>query len=84
MGFTYWNDAQQAKPITVAKPPTLEKYKKLNIYTAEGKTIKYKNKNILPLLIALCLPKRLVIIHCPGHGKRDDKSSRLRSNNVAD
>jgi ribonuclease HI len=36
------------------------------LLTAEGKTIKNKQE-ILDLLATLWLPKKLAIIHCPGH-----------------
>ncbi|XP_058598889.1 uncharacterized protein LOC131519634 [Neofelis nebulosa] len=43
-------------------------YRERGLLTAEGKTIKNKEE-ILALLKALWLPKRLAIIHCPGHQK---------------
>ena len=43
-------------------------YQERGLLTAEGKTIKNKDE-ILQLLKALWLPKRLAIIHCPGHQK---------------
>ena len=45
-----------------------EMYRRRGLLTSEGKEIKNKNE-ILDLLQALFLPKRLSIIHCPGHQK---------------
>lgn len=55
--------ALKSEPVTLAKVLTTKKDIKLNIYTAEGKTIQNNNKNILPLLTALWLCKRLSIIY---------------------
>ena len=44
-------------------------YHERGLLTAEGKTIKNKD-GILQILKTLWLPKRMVIIHCPGHQKR--------------
>lgn len=49
--------------------------------TAEGKTIKNEDE-ILQLLKAFWLPKRLAIIHCPGHQK--ETKPMARGNNLAD
>ncbi|XP_069413138.1 uncharacterized protein [Ovis canadensis] len=43
-------------------------YRERGLLTAEGKTIKNKEE-IKALLAALWLPKKLAIIHCPGHQK---------------
>lgn len=56
-------------------------YRERGLLTAEGKTIKNKDE-ILTLLAALWLPKRLAIIHCPGHQKTNDPVS--RGNALAD
>ena len=45
-----------------------EIYQRRGLLTSEGKEIKNKNE-ILHLLQALFLPKKLSIIHCPGHQK---------------
>ena len=45
-----------------------EIYWRRGLLTSKGKEIKNKNE-ILDLLQALFLPKRLSIIHCPGHQK---------------
>ena len=45
-----------------------EIYQRRGLLTSEGKEIKNKNE-ILDLLQALFLPKKLSIIHCPGHQK---------------
>lgn len=44
-------------------------YMERGLLTAEGKTIKNKQE-ILELLKALWLPKKLAVMHCPGHQKR--------------
>ena len=50
--------------------------------TAEGKTIKNKDE-ILQLLKALWLPKRVLIIHCPGHWKKKKERKKVaRDNNL--
>lgn len=41
-------------------------YKERRLLTVEGKVIKNKDE-ILAFLKALWLPKKLAIIHCPGH-----------------
>ena len=56
-------------------------YRERGLLTAEGKTIKNKEE-ILALLKALWLPKRLAIIHCPGHQK--PVTPVARGNNLAD
>ena len=43
-------------------------YQERGLLTAEGKSIKNKDE-ILQLLEALWLPKRVAFIHCPGHQK---------------
>ena len=45
-------------------------YIERGLLTAEGKTIK-NEETILELLQALWLPKKLAIVHCPGHQKGD-------------
>ena len=45
-----------------------EIHRRRGLLTSEGKEIKNKNE-ILDLLQALFLPKRLSITHCPGHQK---------------
>ncbi|VFV23716.1 Hypothetical predicted protein [Lynx pardinus] len=52
-----------------------------NTAEAEGKDIKNKEE-ILALLAALWEPKKLAIVHCPGHQKATDPVS--RGNNLAD
>ncbi|XP_078300540.1 uncharacterized protein LOC144615914 [Panthera onca] len=56
-------------------------YRERGLLTVEGKTIKNKEE-ILALLKALWLPKRLAIIHCPGHQK--PVTPVARGNNLAD
>ena len=56
-------------------------YRERGLLTAEGKTIKNKEE-IKALLAALWLPKKLAIIHCPGHQKSDTLTS--KGNNLAD
>ena len=56
-------------------------YRERGLLTAEGKTIKNKEE-ILALLKALWLPKRLAIIYCPGHQK--PVTPVARGNNLAD
>ncbi|XP_053752132.1 uncharacterized protein LOC128775279 [Panthera pardus] len=56
-------------------------YRERGLLTVEGKTIKNKEE-ILALLKALWLPKRLAIIHCPGHQKLVTPVA--RGNNLAD
>ena len=58
-----------------------EIYRRRGLLTSEGKEIKNKNE-ILALLEALFLPKRLSIIHCPGHQKGD--SPQAKGNRLAD
>ena len=50
-------------------------YRERKLLTAEGKTIKDKDE-ILALLMALWLTKKLAIIHCPGHRKGDNPVTR--------
>jgi hypothetical protein len=50
-------------------------YTKRGLLMAEGKTIKNKQE-ILNLLAALWLPKKLAIIHCPGHQKAETPIAR--------
>ena len=56
-------------------------YRRRGLLTSEGKEIKNKSE-ILALLKALFLPKRLSIIHCPGHQKGN--SAEARGNRMAD
>nr|AEF12610.1 pol protein [Porcine endogenous retrovirus B] len=56
-------------------------YKQRGLLTSAGREIKNKEE-ILSLLEALHLPKRLAIIHCPGHQKAKDLIS--RGNQMAD
>ncbi|XP_060222450.1 protein NYNRIN-like isoform X1 [Meriones unguiculatus] len=56
-------------------------YQERGLLTAEGKTIKNKEE-ILWLLKALWLPKKLAIIHCPGHQRNNTKIA--VGNNLAD
>ena len=58
-----------------------EIYRRRGLLTSEGKEIKNKSE-ILALLKALFLPKRLSIIHCPGHQKGN--SAEARGNRMAD
>lgn len=58
-----------------------EIYRRRGLLTSEGKDIKNKAK-ILALLEALFLPKRLSIIHCPGHQKGHNPEA--RRNRLAD
>jgi ribonuclease HI len=46
-------------------------YRQRRLLTSAGKDIKNKEK-ILSLLEAIHLPKKLAIIHCPGHQKGHD------------
>lgn len=55
--------------------------KERGLLTAEGKTIKHK-KEILALLKALWKPKKVAIIHCPGHQKGNGPIP--RGNNLVD
>lgn len=57
-----------------------EIYRRRGLLTSEGKEIKNKDE-ILALLKALFLPKRLSIIHCPGHQK--GHSAEARGNRMA-
>ena len=50
-------------------------YRERGMLTAEGKSIKNKEE-IVSLIDALWLPKKLAIIHCPGHQKPTDPVSR--------
>jgi ribonuclease HI len=56
-------------------------YRKRGFLTSEGKNIK-NAQEILALLEALWLPKKVVIIHCPGHQKGDHPEA--RGNRAAD
>ncbi|XP_033087126.1 uncharacterized protein LOC117094901 [Trachypithecus francoisi] len=56
-------------------------YKERGLLTAEGKDIKNKEE-ILNLLAALWEPKKLAIVHCPGHQKATNPVT--RGNNLAD
>ena len=56
-------------------------YRERGLLMAEGKMIKNKEE-IKALLLALWLPKKLAIIHCPGHQKSDTLTS--KGNNLAD
>ncbi|XP_023068770.1 uncharacterized protein LOC111543135 [Piliocolobus tephrosceles] len=56
-------------------------YRERGLLTAEGKDIKNKEE-ILALLAALWEPRKLAIVHCPGHQKTTDMVS--RGNNLAD
>ncbi|XP_029779157.1 uncharacterized protein LOC115278806 [Suricata suricatta] len=56
-------------------------YRERGLLTAEGKNIKNKNE-IIALLKAIWAPKKLAIVHCPGHQKVTDPIS--RGNNTAD
>ncbi|XP_063134946.1 uncharacterized protein LOC134483666 [Rattus norvegicus] len=58
-----------------------EIYRRRELLTPKGKDIKNKAK-ILALLEALFLPKRLSIIHCPGHQKGHNPET--RRNQLAD
>ncbi|XP_032745407.1 uncharacterized protein LOC116888229 [Rattus rattus] len=58
-----------------------EIYRRRGLLTSEGKDIKNKAE-ILALLEALFLPKRLSIIHCPGHQKGHNPEA--RGNRLAD
>uniref|UniRef100_UPI0000DD5CC8 Reverse transcriptase/ribonuclease H n=1 Tax=Moloney murine leukemia virus TaxID=11801 RepID=UPI0000DD5CC8 len=85
--------AQRAELIALTQALKMAEGKKLNVYTdsryafatahltSEGKEIKNKDE-ILALLKALFLPKRLSIIHCPGHQK--GHSAEARGNRMAD
>lgn len=52
-----------------------EIYKRQGLLTSAGKEIKNKTE-ILVLLRALFLPKKVSIIHCPGHQKGNDLVAR--------
>ncbi|XP_053059813.1 uncharacterized protein LOC128311890 isoform X2 [Acinonyx jubatus] len=56
-------------------------YRERGLLTAEGKDIKNRDE-ILALLVAIWAPKKLTIVHCPGHQKITDPIS--RGNNLAD
>lgn len=56
-------------------------YQERGLLTAEGKTIKNKQE-ILNLLAAMWEPKRLAIIHCPGHQR--DETPIAKGNRLAD
>ncbi|KAM4878018.1 uncharacterized protein RHO17_007356 [Thomomys bottae] len=58
-----------------------EIYRRRGLLTSEGKDIKNKAE-IIALLTALFLPKRLSIMHCPGHQKGE--SMEARGNRLAD
>jgi ribonuclease HI len=50
-------------------------YRETDFLTSEGKNIK-NAQEILALLEALWLPKKMAIIHCPGHQKGDHPKTR--------
>ena len=50
-------------------------YQERGLLMAEGRTIKNKQE-ILNLLTAVWLPAKLAIIHCQGHQKADNPSSK--------
>ncbi|VFV39610.1 pol_fenv1 ame: full=pol polyprotein contains:, partial [Lynx pardinus] len=56
-------------------------YRERRLLTAEGKDIKNRDE-ILALLVAIWAPKKLAIVHFPGHQKITDPIS--RGNNLAD
>ncbi|XP_060026124.1 uncharacterized protein LOC132531985 [Lagenorhynchus albirostris] len=56
-------------------------YRERGLLTAEGKDIKNKEE-ILALLAAIWEPKKLAIVHCPGHQKPTNPVA--RGNNLAD
>ena len=56
-------------------------YRERRLLTAEGKDIKDRDE-ILALLVAIWAPKKLAIVHCPGHQKITDPIS--PGNNLAD
>uniref|UniRef100_A0A8C9DWT4 Uncharacterized protein n=2 Tax=Phocoena sinus TaxID=42100 RepID=A0A8C9DWT4_PHOSS len=56
-------------------------YRERGLLTAEGKDIKNKEE-ILALLVAIWEPKKLAIVHCPGHQKPTNPVA--RGNNLAD
>ncbi|XP_045855713.1 protein NYNRIN-like [Meles meles] len=58
-----------------------EIYRRRGLLTSDGKEIKNKTE-ILALLRALFLPKKLSIMHCPGHQKGDTPEA--RGNRLAD
>ncbi|XP_048200257.1 LOW QUALITY PROTEIN: protein NYNRIN-like [Perognathus longimembris pacificus] len=58
-----------------------EIYSRRGLLTSEGKEVKNK-REILALLHALFLPRKLSIMHCPGHQKGD--SPIARGNRMAD
>lgn len=58
-----------------------EMYRRRGLLTSDGKEIKKKTE-ILALLKALFLPKKLSIMHCPGHQKGD--SPEAKGNRLAD
>ena len=58
-----------------------EIYRRRGLLTSEGREIKNKAE-ILALLKALFLPRKLSIIHCPGHQKGD--APEARGNRLAD
>nr|XP_051687518.1 uncharacterized protein LOC127487098 [Oryctolagus cuniculus] len=58
-----------------------EIYRRRGLLTSGGKDIKNKQE-ILDLLQALHLPKKVSIIHCPGHQKGDDAVA--KGNRMAD
>lgn len=56
-------------------------YRERGLLTAEGKTVKNKEE-ILSLLEAVWLPKKVAVIHCKGHQKLD--SPIAKGNHLAD
>lgn len=56
-------------------------YRQRGLFTSAGKDIKNKEE-ILSLLEAIHLPKKLAIIHCPGHQKGHDAIA--KGNQMAD
>ena len=58
-----------------------EIYRRRGLLTSDGKAVKNKTE-ILALLKALFLPKKLSIMHCPGHQKGD--SPEAKGNHLAD
>ena len=56
-------------------------YQQRGLLTSAGKDIKNKEE-ILSLLEAIHLPKKLAIVHCPGHQKGQDAI--VRGNQMAD
>ncbi|XP_045327125.1 uncharacterized protein LOC123594397 [Leopardus geoffroyi] len=76
--LTVYTDSQYAFATTYVHGAI---YRERGLLTAEGKDIRNKEE-ILALLAALWEPKKLAIVHCPGHQKTTDPIS--RGNNLAD